>query len=246
MRRLGFRKWTARVRYSAVLWLAAMVSACGGGDDGSVALAGLNGNGSMTTVNAMATVIVELNGTDDWADPTMDPKQPPLLRIPQRYLPAHMSGSGQDKIVARNIDLRIPVEDIGLPASGDSLERAFATVSLSEAADGWAQRVGMSIQAAVRSHGSVRDESTGLHRVLVDDSPGYSVRYRYFRPDASTDLEYVHLDCVFYENDKRRDACLMQLMPRQNVVMSLHFDAADIADWRGRADGMRKLAEDWD
>ncbi|WP_149196649.1 hypothetical protein [Luteimonas suaedae] len=232
------------MRNSAVVWLAAMASACGGGDDRSVALAGLNGHGSATTVNAMATVIVELNGTDDWADPAMDPKQPPLLRIPQRYLPAHMSGSGQDKIIVRSIDLRIPVEDIDLPAT-DSSERAFATVSLSEAADGWAQRTGMSIQAAVRSHGSVKDESTGLYRVLVDDSPGYSVRYRYFRPDASADLEYVHLDCVFYESDKRRDACLIQLMPRQNVVMSLHFDAAGIADWRIWGDGMRKLAQGW-
>ncbi len=223
-----------------------MASACGGG--GSPAGSKHIGeNESGATVKTMETVIVELNGTDDWADPAMDPKQPPRLRIPKRYLPAHALESGQNRVVARSIDLRVPAEDLGLPAlEGDDPEQAFATVSLSEAADGWAKRIGTSIQAAVRSHGSLPDESTGLQRVLVDDSPGYSVRYRYFQPEASADLEYVHLDCVFYESPKRRDACLMQLMPRKNVVVSLHFDAAGIADWRERADGMRKLAKEWD
>lgn len=234
----------SRAAIGAALLLGAGLAISGG--DAFVMVKNQKGQ-TMEVSENQASLLVEFDGTDDWADPSMDPKSPPRLRIPVSYMTPHALENARDgRLVISGLILDVPAAEAGFKSSPQyDLSPQTKIVHLSEVADGWALRTREAIDLAVESSGEVADETTGLRRVTITDYQGYSKRYRYFESERKGDLEYLHLDCTYYENQEQADTCMIQVMVARNLGMTLHFSADGVGQWRQRVRDMRALAARW-
>ncbi|GAB3346834.1 hypothetical protein GCM10027430_05350 [Lysobacter tyrosinilyticus] len=194
---------------------------------------------------ADATVAVEFNGTTDWAKPGLDPLNPPILRIPRSYLsPAAIEAVRDDRLIARNIELAIPFERSGFANTEHELTQDVLIVTLAESADGWAERSQRALKYVQQLQGTSHDPEAGLDRVVIDDSPGISIRHRYIHPSGRDD-EFVQLDCVSFDDPATQDTCRLEIMPVRNVLASIHFKASGVHQWQQRATELRRLVSSW-
>lgn len=191
------------------------------------------------------TVIVEFNGTSDWAKPGLDPATPPTLRINRSYLaPAAVAAVQAGRLVARNIEVAIPIEHSGFSDTEHAIGPDVLIVTLVESADGWAERSQRAHKYARQLHAATHDPEVGLDRVLIDESPGTSLRYRYLHP-SDNDADFVQLDCVKFDDPVRQDVCRLEIMPVRNVLASIHFKADGVHQWKQRAAELRRLVSGW-
>jgi hypothetical protein len=182
-------------------------------------------------------VVVQLSGAPD--------KLPPALRIPRSYLPNDLlADASSGTVSAVSVPLLIPDSAAFRSSASHEFISGYRPVRITNVKEGTALRWRRMIDLAVARNGSRIDEQTGLQRVLLEYLPGHQERYRYFN-DSKQDVEYVHLDCIFYEHRDRDDTCFMQIVVVKGIAISTHFRADGLSQWKLRESDMRQLAKGW-
>lgn len=182
-------------------------------------------------------VIVQLSGAPD--------ELPPGLRIPRSYLPNDLlSDASSGTVSAVSVPLHIPESDAFRSSASHEFTSGYRPVRITSISEGSALRWRRMIDLTVARNGSSIDEQTGLQRVLLDYSPGHQERYRYFN-DSKQDVDYVHLDCIFFEHPDRNDSCFMQIVVVKGIAVSTHFRADGLSQWKLRESDMRRLVKGW-
>jgi hypothetical protein len=196
---------------------------------------GLGGVHAIGQADAENEVIVQLTGT---ATP------PPPLRIPRSHLANDLPEASNGTVSAISVFLLVPEPPAWHSSAEHEFVEGYRAMRLTHVAEGIARRRRSSIDLAVARNGFALDPATGLNRVMIEELPGSERRYRYFN-DSKEDEEYVHLDCIFFEDPAREDSCFMEIVAAPGIAISTHFKAAGLSDWRARDTDMREMVGRW-